>query len=45
MGVYIFRAQALYHLRDSNSGSDFGKDILPASLESCRVIAYPFEGY
>jgi glucose-1-phosphate adenylyltransferase len=34
MGVYIFRAQALYHPLDSNPGSDFGKDILPASLES-----------
>ena len=45
MGVYLFRAESLYHLLDSNSGSDFGKDILPASLESCRVMAYPFDGY
>jgi glucose-1-phosphate adenylyltransferase len=45
MGVYIFRAEALYRLLDGNSGSDFGKDILPASLATCRVLAYPFDGY
>ena len=45
MGVYIFTAEALYRLLDTNSGSDFGKDILPASLNTCRVMAYPFDGY
>ncbi len=45
MGVYVFRAQTLYQLLDSNPGSDFGKDILPASLDGCRVMAYPFDGY
>jgi glucose-1-phosphate adenylyltransferase len=45
MGVYVFRTEALYRLLDSNPGSDFGKHILPASLENCRVLAYPFDGY
>ncbi len=45
MGVYVFRAQALYHLLDTNPGSDFGKHILPGSLRDCRVHAYPFDGY
>jgi len=45
MGVYVFRAQSLYQLLDTNPGSDFGKDIIPASLASCRVTAYPFDGY
>jgi glucose-1-phosphate adenylyltransferase len=45
MGVYVFRARSLYQLLDANPGSDFGKDIIPASLESCQVMAYPFDGY
>jgi glucose-1-phosphate adenylyltransferase len=45
MGVYVFRADTLYRLLDSNPGSDFGKDIIPSSLQSCRVMAYPFDGY
>jgi glucose-1-phosphate adenylyltransferase len=45
MGVYLFRADSLYQLLDSTPGPDFGKDIIPASLQSCRVVAYPFDGY
>jgi len=45
MGVYVFRAEALYQLLDTIPGSDFGKDIIPASLSSCKVTAYPFDGY
>jgi glucose-1-phosphate adenylyltransferase len=45
MGVYVFRAQSLYQLLDANPGPDFGKDIIPASLASCKVMAYPFDGY
>jgi glucose-1-phosphate adenylyltransferase len=45
MGVYVFRREALYHLLDNNPGSDFGKHILPGSLETCRIVAYPFDGY
>lgn len=45
MGVYLFRAEALYSLLDRESGSDFGKDILPASIGRRHVQAYPFTGY
>jgi glucose-1-phosphate adenylyltransferase len=45
MGIYLFRAEVLYDLLESHNGSDFGKHILPASLEGHRVMAYPFDGY
>lgn len=45
MGVYIFRAEVLYRLLAEESGSDFGKHILPASLKTCQVFAWPFAGY
>jgi glucose-1-phosphate adenylyltransferase len=45
MGVYLFRTERLFRLLSNIPGSDFGKDILPASLEECRVMAYPFDGY
>jgi len=45
MGVYVFRTRALYELLDTEAGSDFGKHILPASLERCKVMAFPFDGY
>lgn len=45
MGIYLFRAEVLYDLLESQSGSDFGKHILPTSLEGNRVMAYPFDGY
>lgn len=45
MGVYLFRAAVLYRLLEAAGGSDFGKDILPASIPTERVLAYPFDGY
>jgi glucose-1-phosphate adenylyltransferase len=45
MGVYVFRAAALYELLDGDTGSDFGKHILPNHLNDCRVMAYPFDDY
>jgi glucose-1-phosphate adenylyltransferase len=45
MGVYLFRARALYQLLDGQAGSDFGNHILPAALGKYRMLAYPFEGY
>lgn len=45
MGIYVFRADALYRALESDAGSDFGKHILPASLRRLRVMAYPFDGY
>ncbi|MEI7024458.1 glucose-1-phosphate adenylyltransferase [Paenibacillus sp. y28] len=51
MGIYIFNWDVLrsYLLKDETnpmSSNDFGKDIIPAMLESKeRMFAYPFEGY
>jgi glucose-1-phosphate adenylyltransferase len=51
MGIYIFSIDALRQfLRDDDSdgiaGMDFGKDIVPAMLESKkRLFAYRFSGY
>ncbi len=47
MGVYIFRPESLIgllrHDADSSGSShDFGRDLLPAAIDRCRVIAYDF---
>jgi glucose-1-phosphate adenylyltransferase len=47
MGVYVFTTRFLFEqlLRDANtpdSSHDFGKDIIPAIIDSCRVFAFPF---
>ena len=51
MGIYIFdwkklRAYMEADDADPNSSNDFGKNIIPAMLNSGEVmVAYPFEGY
>ncbi|MEW5926738.1 MAG: glucose-1-phosphate adenylyltransferase [Gemmatimonadota bacterium] len=46
MGIYIFNARVLRDVLDGNPDEhDFGKQIIPNSIQSCRVIAYPFTGY
>lgn len=47
MGIYVFNTDFLYEqlIKDAdnrNSAHDFGKDIIPAVIESYRVMAYPF---
>ena len=47
MGIYLFRTEVLLKLlhEDSqlpDSTHDFGRDVIPRSLERCRVIAYDF---
>ncbi len=47
MGVYVFSARFLFEqlLLDANqpgSAHDFGRDIIPAVIESQRVMAFPF---
>ena len=48
MGIYVFSTRFLYEqlLMDANdpeSSHDFGKDIIPAIIESDRVFAFPFQ--
>ncbi len=47
MGIYIFNRQALSDLFDEYPDAmDFGKEILPAAIETGRkVAAYQYEGY
>ncbi len=47
MGIYIFSTELLYKLLHDDainlkSSHDFGKDILPASINRRRAFAYPF---
>lgn len=47
MGIYIFNRKALLDLFDQHPNStDFGKEIIPAAIQSQRkVAAYPYSGY
>jgi len=45
MGVYVMSWEAIEDLLAPESGSDFGKDVIPAAIHSRRVFAYPFSGY
>jgi glucose-1-phosphate adenylyltransferase len=44
MGIYVFNAQAM---EDSlaNELTDFGKEVIPAMINSAKVNAYVFDGY
>jgi glucose-1-phosphate adenylyltransferase len=44
MGIYVFNRQVLIDVLD-NEKDDFGKHILPDSLQKYRVFAYIFQGY
>lgn len=45
MGIYLFNKKALYELLDGNELPDFGKDIIPQSISTHKMISYQFEGY
>jgi glucose-1-phosphate adenylyltransferase len=47
MGIYVFNREFLLETlekdaSDPASEHDFGKNIIPQSIENCRVYAYPF---
>jgi glucose-1-phosphate adenylyltransferase len=47
MGIYVFKREFLLKTleadaAESESEHDFGKNVIPDSIESCRVFAYPF---
>ena len=44
MGIYVFTTELLLDLLNS-PGDDFGKDLIPASLGTRRVMGYVFDGY
>jgi glucose-1-phosphate adenylyltransferase len=45
MGIYVFRPQVLREMLTGSPYTDFGKEVLPASLSLCRVFAFPYDGY
>ncbi|WP_295767292.1 glucose-1-phosphate adenylyltransferase [uncultured Mucilaginibacter sp.] len=45
MGIYIFNRQTLYDLLQGNDHPDFGKEIIPQSIQTNRVVSYQYEGY
>ena len=45
MGIYLFKTETLLELLESRAEKDFGKDIIPSSLETHRVYAYPYNRF
>jgi glucose-1-phosphate adenylyltransferase len=42
MGIYIFRTEKLVEILKSAEKDDFGRDIIPSSLETYQVYAFPY---
>ena len=47
MGIYIFNRQLLFDMlqNEYREAADFGKEIIPQSIDKYRVISYQYEGY
>lgn len=46
MGIYIFNKQLLFDLlAGSPEASDFGKEIIPNSIDEHKVLSFQYEGY
>jgi glucose-1-phosphate adenylyltransferase len=47
MGIYIFSRKLLFDLleTDKKDATDFGKEIIPNSIEKHKVISFQYEGY
>jgi glucose-1-phosphate adenylyltransferase len=45
MGIYVFRPQILRDMLVGSPYTDFGKEVIPASLSQYRVYAFPYDGY
>ena len=45
MGIYIFNREVLQEVLQDDSNVDFGKDIIPKSIQARTVSAYFFDGY
>ncbi len=45
MGIYIFNAKAMHELLESNTATDFGKEIIPDVIKTAKVGAYLFDGF
>lgn len=45
MGIYMFNRKTLYDLLEGNTRADFGKEIIPQSIGSHKILSYQYEGY
>lgn len=47
MGIYVFSRKLLFDLLESEKkdATDFGKEIIPSSIEKYKVISYQYDGY
>jgi glucose-1-phosphate adenylyltransferase len=45
MGVYVFSRNVLLDVLGRDESKDFGREIIPASLDRYRVQSYLFDGY
>jgi glucose-1-phosphate adenylyltransferase len=45
MGIYVFRPSILREILVGSPYTDFGKEVIPASLGLSRVFAFPYDGY
>jgi glucose-1-phosphate adenylyltransferase len=47
MGIYIFNKRILDHLlyEKNPKATDFGKEIIPESIDNHKVISYQYDGY
>jgi glucose-1-phosphate adenylyltransferase len=45
MGIYLFNKKLLFKLLENNARTDFGKEIIPQSIDEYKVLSYKFEGY
>ena len=47
MGIYIFNRQLMFDMlqQEHKNSTDFGKEIIPDSIEKYKVASYQYEGY
>ncbi len=45
MGIYVFKTEILLKMLAEYEGTDFGRHIIPAALNTQRVVGYTFDGY
>lgn len=45
MGIYIFNKDLLIDLMNDDSTIDFGKEIIPQSIDNHKVLSYQYEDY
>tara|TARA_R110002050_G_scaffold54303_4_gene122924 strand:+ start:3118 stop:4383 length:1266 start_codon:yes stop_codon:yes gene_type:complete len=45
MGIYIFNRDLLISLMNDESTNDFGKEIIPQSIDKHKTLSFQYEGY